>query len=76
MKTCLSAKKAAQYIKKRNPKTMIGERTIHTLVKQGFPCLRIDSRTLINADTFEADLEEFVKNSRKKMNLNLLELKK
>ena len=59
MTTWLTAKKAAKYIKEQNPNTMIGERTIKNLIKQGFPCLKIDSRTLVNVDTFEQDLKDF-----------------
>lgn len=62
METWLAPKKAAQYIKDHNPCTMIGERTLRILIKNGFPCLHIDSRTLINISTFENDLAEYIKN--------------
>ncbi|HBR08769.1 MAG TPA: hypothetical protein DD735_07755 [Clostridiales bacterium] len=55
------AAKAAKYIKDKNPQTMIGERTIRMLTKNGFPCLKIDSRWLINVDTFEEDLINYSK---------------
>lgn len=61
METWLAPKKAAQYIKEHNPGTMIGERTLRLLIKNGFPCLHIDSRTLINVSTFESDLAEYTK---------------
>ncbi len=61
METWLAPKKAAQYIKEHNPYTMIGERTLRILIKNGFPCLHIDSRTLINISTFESDLVEYIK---------------
>ena len=56
----LAPKKAAIYIKEHNPETMIGEKTIRDLIKQGFPCLRISTRALINVDTFEDDLKEHI----------------
>jgi hypothetical protein len=60
MATWLAPKKAANYIKEQNPETMIGEKTIRDLIKQGFPCLRISTRALINVDTFEEDLKEHI----------------
>lgn len=61
MSTWLAPQKAAKYLKERNPETMIGEKTIRTLIKNGFPCVSIESRTLINVDTFDQDLIEFSK---------------
>jgi len=60
MATWLAPKKAANYIKVHNPDTMIGEKTIRDLIKQGFPCLRISTRSLINVDTFENDLRDHI----------------
>lgn len=57
----LAPKKAAKYLKEQNPESMIGETTLRTLAKNGFPCLSIESMTLINVTTFEMDLEEFAK---------------
>lgn len=60
MATWLAPKKAANYIKKKNPDTMIGEKTIRDLIKQGFPCLKISTRALISVDTFEEDLKNHI----------------
>jgi len=61
MATWLVPQKAAKYIKEHDPSTMIGENTLRTLAKNGFPCLKIDSRTLINVDSFETDLSEYAR---------------
>ena len=60
MATWLAPKKAAAYIKEQNPATMIGEKTIRDLIKQGFPCLKISTRSLINVDSFEEDLKAHI----------------
>lgn len=61
MTTWLAPKKAAKYIKQQNPNTMIGEKTIRTLIANGFPHIKIESRFLINMDTFDDDLIKFSK---------------
>jgi hypothetical protein len=60
----LAAKKAAKYLKDKNPESMIGERTIRVLIKNGFPHLPIDSRMLINVETFDQDMSEYIRNQR------------
>lgn len=57
----MSPKRAAQYIRKQNPNTMIGEHTIRALIKQGFPCVQIGNRYLVNVDSFEIDIQNFSK---------------
>lgn len=59
MATWLVPKKAAAYIKQNSPESMVGERTLRNLIKQGFPCIKIDSRTLINIETFDEDIRQF-----------------
>lgn len=61
MANWMVAEKAARHIKEKNPQTMIGVTTLRKLTKNGFPCLKIDSRTLINVDSFEDDLVEYSK---------------
>lgn len=61
MATWLSAKKAAEHLKKKNPDSMIGEFTIRTLIKNGFPHIKIESRHLINIETFDDDMIEYAK---------------
>lgn len=69
MANWMVANKAIKYIKAKNPQTMIGETTLRSLTKRGFPCLRIDSRVLINVDTFEEDLIQYSKEQTEKLNI-------
>ena len=59
MELWLSPKKASIYIKNQNPNTMITESGIRMLIKQGFPCVRFGTRSLINVSTFDEDLHRF-----------------
>lgn len=62
--TWLTPKKAIQELHRRNCKTMIGEKTLRNLIKQGFPCISIGNRNYINIDTFNDDLKLFSKKNR------------
>lgn len=54
--TWLSPREAAKYIKESNPITKIGESSIRRLLKEGFPCIKIGTRQLIDMDTFKENL--------------------
>ncbi|MEG1062013.1 MAG: hypothetical protein RSE43_10760 [Oscillospiraceae bacterium] len=56
MNNWMTIRSVAKRLKVESPCTMIGESTIRFLVLNGFPCVRIGSRTLVNADTFYNDL--------------------
>ena len=56
MTNWLSPRKASQFIKEQNPNSPIGETTLRALLKDGFPCIQIASKSLINMDTFDEDL--------------------
>lgn len=62
--TWLTPKKAIQELHRRNYKTMIGEKTLRTLIKQGFPSISIGNRNYINIDTFNDDLKSFSKQNK------------
>ena len=59
MQNWLTPKKAAEYLRNQNPETAFGETTIRTLLKQGFPHIRIGSRCLLNMDSFGEDLQRY-----------------
>ena len=59
MNCWLPPKRAIQYIKEQNPNTSITEYSIRSLIKIGFPCVKINSKYWINVDTFDTDLIEF-----------------
>jgi hypothetical protein len=69
MTNWLSPRKAAQFIKEQNPNSSIGETTLRSLLKDGFPCIQIASKSLINMDTFDEDLITF---SHKQENQELI----
>lgn len=62
--TWLTPKKAIQELHNRNCDTMIGEKTLRNLIKQGFPCISIGNRSYINIDTFNDDLKLFSKKNK------------
>lgn len=59
MELWLSPKRAAIHIKNQNPSTMITESGIRMLIRQGFPCAKFGTRSLINVNTFDVDLHKF-----------------
>ena len=59
--TWLTPKKAIEELQKRNNLSMIGEKTLRNLIKQGFPCISVGNRKYINIDTFNDDVKSFSK---------------
>ena len=59
MTNWLPPKRAAQHLRGLNPETAIGESTIRTLIRSGFPHILIGKRFLINVDSFDVDLKSF-----------------
>lgn len=59
--TWLTPKKAIKELRTRNCNTMIGEKTLRTLIRNGFPSISIGNRSYINIDTFNEDLVYFSK---------------
>lgn len=55
---------------------MIGEKTIRTLIKKGFPCLAIGNRRYVNIDTFNDDLSDFTKSEVKTPQLDMTTIKR
>ena len=55
---------------------MIGEKTIRTLIKKGFPCLAIGNRRYVNIDTFNDDLSSFTKSETTMPQFDMVTIKR
>lgn len=55
----LAPAKAAKFIKEQNPNTMITEKSLRRLSKEGFPCYKNGRVSLFNMDTFDNDLLKY-----------------